>query len=471
MICIPIVGPTYELARAQITAATASADLLELRLDLLTQIDLTALRAFLANTTLPILFTLRSRQQGGACDRSLPERCLLLHQLAALRPAYMDLESDLPISFTSELSATYSKIKWIFSHHNHEGTPQDLDALLRTMQHPNAFCYKIAVMAQSSLDTLRLLTWAKNKNVIPISMGPLGQVSRVLAPVLSQPGITFACLDDVSITAPGQLSATTLKDIYRYSTLSPSTAIYGLIGQPIDRSIGHLFHNKTFRDQKIDAVYVKIAVNPEELAIFLEYAKKLPFQGLSVTMPLKELIIPYLDQIEPMAKQIGAVNTLAFSNEKIIGYNTDGAGALEALETLGPVAGKRLLIVGAGGAARAIAFVGAQRRASVVILNRSKERAEELADAVGGVGAGLDQMHDYHKQGYDILVNTTPLEQPIDPTYILPNTIYMDINTKHTDTPLIAAARSKGCVVAPGYQMFVNQAAHQYQLWFGRTLT
>src|SRR6185437_13162580 len=172
----------------------------------------------------------------------------------------------------------------------------------------------------SSLDALRMLEFVrKHSNVIGLCMGELGQITRILAPVVGTP-LMYA-----PISAPilGQLEYRVLVNTYRFRELDPQTAIYGLIGNPVTQSIGHEFHNRYFQHLKQNAVYVKIPLHLQELEAFLTYAKRLPFQGLSVTMPFKEKIIPFLDEIDPVAKEIGAVNTLLFRAGKIWGYNTD----------------------------------------------------------------------------------------------------------------------------------------------------
>jgi 3-dehydroquinate dehydratase/shikimate dehydrogenase len=272
--------------------------------------------------------------------------------------------------------------------------------------------------------------------MIGISMGDYGQPGRILAPILGSP-ITYACIDENLKTAPGQLSVEALKDL----SLNENTAIYGLIGDPVDKSIGDKTHNFCFRSSGIEAVYVKMKVKETELGEFLKLARKLPFRGLSVTMPLKKSILSYLDEIDPKARQIGAVNTLVFENGKIIGYNTDGVGALRAIKR--SVKGEKIAILGTGGAAQSIAYEARLQGAQVVLLKRNEYETE-----------------------YDILINCTPALSPIDPAYILPKSLVMDITTNPKETLFLRHALEKGCKVIYGYQMFIEQALGQFDLWF-----
>lgn len=186
-------------------------------------------------------------------------------------------------------------------------------------------------------------------------------------------------------------------------------------------------------------------------------------------MPLKELVINELDEIDPKALSIGAVNTIAFKKGRLIGYNTDGIGALGVIEEMCSVSNKRIIILGAGGAAKAIAYEALQRGGLVTILNRDKERALELAKNLDCVGMGLDEMAACTREGYDILINCTPT-MPIDPTDILPNAIVMDVVILPKETKFLEHAIENGCKIVYGYQMFVEQALGQYKIWLGEQI-
>lgn len=469
MLCVVIKGPSFEEAEQQITKALESADLVELRLDYFKMVDIDALKKLRVQFSIPMIFTLRSSLQGGNFSQSEESRLETIQRLAALKPEYLDLENHVSPKFIAEISLQHPEIKLILSYHNFEETPEDLEGLYQEMRKTPACFYKIAVTSRNCLDALRLLCWAKKMNssqsLIAISMGPHGQVSRILGPILRYP-ITYAALEEDQTSAPGQLSAKTLIECYRHQFLKPTTAIYGLIGDPVSQSISDETHNTLFLACGIDAVYVKIQVKASELAEFLQFAKQLPFNGLSVTMPLKEHVLPHLDRIDPKAHDTGAVNTLLFEEGKIIGYNTDGIGALNAIEKECKVNDKRIVIIGAGGATKAVAYEALRRGGRVTILNRDAERAVQTAQRLQCIGKGLDQMADCAEEGYEILINCTPVPLPIASDYILPRTVVMDIKTKPKESDFLKHAISKNCKIIYGYQMFVEQALGQFNLWF-----
>ncbi|MBS0649120.1 MAG: shikimate dehydrogenase [Verrucomicrobia bacterium] len=344
--------------------------------------------------------------------------------------------------------------KVIVSYHNFEETP-DLDDILKILQeaHPQAHFYKIATMARSTLDSLRMMEFLqKHPGVIGLCMGELGTITRICAPLFQVP-IMYAPLQEEEKNAPGQLLVDQLQEIYHFRALNPQTKIFGLIGDPVYRSIGHLFHNDFFRRHHRNAVYVKMVIKPEELAPFFTAIKKLPFAGLSVTAPLKEAILPFIDVIDPKAQAIGAVNTLAFRNNKVYGYNTDGDAALDIL---GNARNKTLVVLGAGGAAKAIIYTAVQRGCHVVIVNRTPEKAEELARLMGCAWSKKIP-------SYDILVNTTSVSMPIDAQAILSGKIVMDIAVYETE--FLKEAQRKGCFVLNGFPMFFQQALAQQAIW------
>lgn len=450
MLSVVIKGPTYQEAHEQIAKAIADADLVELRLDYFTSLDFEELKNLKACFSIPMIFTLRSG--------NYPEekRLKALFELAKLKPEYLDIESCVSPDFIKEIA---SRQKVILSHHDFESTPDDLEELYQQMQKIPAAFYKIATTAKNSIDALRMLSLAK-KGVIAISMGSYGQITRILGPIMGSP-ITYAALNEEETTAPGQLTIKTLLERYHYRNLSPSTAIYGLIGDPVTLSISDETHNHLIKTCNLDAVYVKMQVTASELPAFFQYARELPFQGLSVTMPLKEEVIPFLDDIDPKAKAIGAVNTLKFTKSFIEGYNTDGMGALNAIEATYSVNDKQMVLIGAGGSAKAIAYEAGLRGAKVTIVNRTKEKALSTAKQLSCTGKGLDDIGNY-----DILINCTPAPMPIDPHCLIPKTLAMDIKTKPKDTLFLKYAEEKGCEVIHGYRMFVEQALGQFKQWF-----
>lgn len=412
--------------RRKIIEALPLADLIELRLDLIDEIDLQKIRA---EFSIPMIFTVR-----GGYEK--------IKWAASFKPEYIDLDHNTSLEWIQAISP---EIKVILSHHDFEKTPEDLPGLFAVMQNKPAYFYKIAVQAQNTLDALRLMDLVGD-NLIAISMGSYGQMSRILKPA----PIHYAALNPDETCASGQLTALELREKYRLNAKD----WYGLIGDPVDGSISDVTHNQ--RLNGFDAVYVKMPVALNELSSFLTWARKMPFKGLSVTMPLKELVLSLIDFVDPEATEIGAVNTLKFDKGKIYGFNTDGKGALEAL---GPVKNKHVAILGAGGAAKAIAYEAIKREAKVTLVNRDQEKARLIAERF--------QCKSGHLAEYDILINCTPLQMPVREDQILPNSIVMDTTITPPDTLLLQTAATKNCQVINGRAMFERQANRQFNIWLG----
>lgn len=355
------------------------------------------------------------------------------------------------VVYDQEGKAIYTDVDWqtktIVSYHNFDETP-DLEGVLKMMQiaHPGAHLYKIATQANSILDSLRMLKFQRS-GVIGLCMGKLGQITRICASIFGEP-FMYAPETDVEKNAPGQLLASELEMIYHFHQLTPKTRLYGLIGDPIDHSIGHLYHNDRFRQQGIDGVYLKMTVKPGELQQFLRSAQELPFHGLSVTAPLKEAIIPFLDEIDPIAEKIGAVNTVIFHEGKLLGTNTDIAF------DIGPA--KNVVILGAGGAAKALAYVGLQNGSHVTIVSRTPARGELAAQQLGCCFSST-------VPSYDLLINATSASLPIPSTAIIPKKRVIDVSIR--ETRFLQEARRKKCQNENGLPMYLEQAEAQQKLW------
>ena len=400
----------------------------------------------MSSSPLPILFTLRKQSHGGEFTGGEENRLHLITELLKLEPAFLDLEHDTPLP-------VLGKTKLILSYHNFEETP-NLEAVLAKMQNKEAYAYKIACRAHSSLDALRMTLFVREQKsrLIGICMGKEGVLSRILAPVV-QSSMSFAT------TAENREHQLTLGayDTYRYSQLNPETKIYALLGNPVEKSPSHHTHNALFGMLKQNAVYVKIPLGSEELAPFFSRMRSLPFHGFSVTMPHKQTVIPLLDTLTPRAKAAGAVNTIRVLDGQLQGDNTDGIAAVELLEEHGTLKEKKILLLGAGGAARAIAVAANGKGAQIFIHNRTFAHAQDLARSFGLLA------QETIPDDYDILINTTPVTAiPLDK--ILPGRLVMDI--VFGETELLQAAQARGCPTISGKELFIHQAAHQFAFWF-----
>lgn len=462
-LCALICGPTNSDVLRQLRIAKEQrAEMLEWRFDLFDQIDFAAINSLKKSLPISSIFVLRSKKQGGGYSQSESSQLELILKLSEMVPDYIDLEKDTPAYFVEQVKKQFPQIKIILSHHDFSSTPADLDAVLNNMKRISVDYYKITTFAQCATDALRMLNFIKNKEnlIVGICMGEYGQLSRIYGPTLGNK-ITFAATDERSLTASGQLLMNDFQEVYQLSRLKSNPLLCGLIGNPVEKSFSHLTHNATMKALQLNAVYAKMKVQPEELSSFLNEARSLPFQGMSVTMPLKELVIPHLDQIDPKAAAIGAVNTLCFNEGKIVGYNTDASGALNAIESVKKVLNHTFLILGAGGASRAIAFEAKQRGANVFIANRHPEKAKKLASTFN---CYFCEMGKFPK--YDFIVNATPAPMPIEQDFIQSETVAMDIVNRPPITQFLAAAKEKHCQIVPGYKMFVEQAVAQFNHWF-----
>ncbi len=438
-----------------------SAYAVEVRLDLFSHIDIGRIETLIHNGKCPVMLTVRKVDQGGKFQGSEREREELIERLIDLEPHFFDLESDMRPQFLHAVLKKNPKTQFVLSYHNFQQTPRDLEEIYACMSQYPAFSYKIAAMALSTNDALRMLIFSKkHPKVSAICMGEKGGFARILGPVVGNI-IDYASAGPGEQSAPGQLTVSEMVDIYHYPFLNAQTAIYGLIGDSVKNSLGHRHHNAVFHKGNHNAVYVKMAVEPEELPEFISLGKEMGIQGLSVTAPLKSRILPFLDEIDRDAMQIGAVNTLLFKKKHILGRNTDGLGALDAIEKNISVRGKKMVLLGAGGAARAIAFEALARGADVMILNRTVQTAKELSLSLGCRAGGLEEM----PPDYDILVNCSPNPMPIDPEKMRSKTLVMDVVYFPRETAFLKEALLRGCQIIYGEEMFLNQAARQTQLW------
>lgn len=457
-LCIPIVGPNYEKAAIQFAIAQKKAQLIELRLDKLEPSSIVKITSLIQETKIPF-FCIYTKN-------TLP----LVYKFLLPHPKFLGID------YGEERNLTIPDGLPIFIHSLHifQEIPE-LDLSTVWMNHRKNTVYnaikKIAITSSSILDTLEMLLLVKKftqtSPCIGICMGEEGAISRILAPCVGSP-FTYACADLESKNAPGQLSAEEMEKLYRYSTLSAQTKIFGLIGDPITHSISHMTHNRVISSAQRDAVYVKMRVLPEELQQFMFKIQEFNIKGLSVTMPLKESILPYIDSIDHDAKKIGAVNTLKFTRGKVYGYNTDGIGAINAIESRIKVNGKHISILGGGGTAKAIAYEAKKRGALVNLFVRRESVCQKLK--AQGIEAELinDSLFDC-----DIFIQTTPLGMdsqdlgpfPFDIGKLCSNTAVLDVVSRESATLLMKFALEKGCTTISGLDMFLEQALEQFRIW------
>ena len=249
-----------------------------------------------------------------------------------------------------------------------------------------------------------------------------------------------------------------------------ATRVYGILGQPVTHSLSPVMHNAAFRELGLNAVYVAFPVT--DLIQAVAGLRGLNIGGVSVTIPFKEEIIPLLDGLDEKAASIGAVNTVVNRDGRLMGYNTDWQGAFKALEEKTEIAGKRFLILGAGGAARAIAFGLQEQGGQVAVTDLDMAKALALSRKLWVEVVAPDYLEQYSAQ---VLINATPVGMapqedviPIDPELLSRYQVVMDIVYQPLETRLLKEARSRGCQVIDGLQMLIYQGAAQFELWTGR---
>ncbi len=247
------------------------------------------------------------------------------------------------------------------------------------------------------------------------------------------------------------------------------TRLYGIIGNPVRHSLSPAIHNGVFERMGVNAAYVAFEVS--NLADAMAGVRALGVQGLSVTVPFKEEVIPFLDALEPTAEKIGAVNTIASEAGRLVGYNTDWFGAIEALQEKAELEGKMVLLLGAGGAARAIAFGLRQKGSRVAIWNRSPEKAKVLSEEMGCLHIPQLSAIDIPP---DIIINATSAgmwphtsQSPLPQSYLNSKMLVMDIVYTPLNTRLIREAEGQGCSVIDGLEMLAHQAVRQFEIWTG----
>jgi 3-dehydroquinate dehydratase/shikimate dehydrogenase len=466
------------IAKMQIQAALPVCDVVELRLDYLEKIDISDVKTLHDASSVPVIFTLRTRSQGGQCNLPESARLRLITQLAALHPDYLDLEYDTSDEYILAFKKNFPTIQLIGSYHDFEKTPDDLEGLFLRLHKPYFDIFKMATTAHSLCDTLRLLIFLKkisqHHRVIGMAMGEQGQVSRIVAPIVGSL-MTYGCVDADAIAAPGQLTLQEMTDTYHVQSLDQQTIICALLGDPVSQSAGHVFHNQRFLEKRINAVYVKLKIPPELLSEVILLMKQLPFKNFSVTIPHKETVMLYLDKIEAEAKAMGAVNTIAVREGQYAGFNTDGMASVDVLSKKMALHHKKILILGAGGSARAIAYALMRQGAETTLCNRTLSRAQAVVKAQGGHGHAIDfsQLYLLETFPYTVILNTLPQEAFAEQCrdWVMPRAgdaekIAMDIVLKPQDTLFLERAARAGYLCIAGDALYQAQALRQLKIWF-----
>ncbi|MCD9185194.1 MAG: shikimate dehydrogenase [Pyrinomonadaceae bacterium] len=491
-ICVSVCAETADELISQIKHAEESADVIEIRFDCLKDVEEENLWTLIGKTSKSfkgkLLATYRPLEQGGKKNLSQTEREKFwkharIFEVAALADLEQDFDIEIIYSFRGRM---FERI--IKSFHDFSKVPENLDNLCENLS-KTADIIKIAVQTSDITDSIaiwKLLEKAKaeNKKIIPIAMGESGKWTRILG-LAHGAFMTYASLGSGNETAPGQISAKDLIEVYRAKELDENTNVYGILGSNTSVSMSPYIHNEAFKFHKLNSVFVPLQVH--NLDEFIKRMVKpetreieLNFKGFSVTIPHKQAIIKHLDFIDETAKAIGAVNTVKIVDGKLYGYNTDAQGFIEPLlNSYGDLQRTKIAVIGAGGAARACVYALRQQGAKVTVfardLEKSKSFAEEFAVDLQELPKTKNQRSKTDFSDFDILVNTTPLgmkgkgdgETPAAAEQLKGLHLVYDLVYIPFQTPLMTEADKSEIPKIGGLAMLIAQAVEQQKIWTG----
>ncbi|KAJ6889905.1 bifunctional 3-dehydroquinate dehydratase/shikimate dehydrogenase [Populus alba x Populus x berolinensis] len=488
LICTPIMADSVDkMAILMAEAKSVGADLVEIRLDSLKDFNHNSdIKTLILHSPLPTLFTYRPMWEGGQYNGDEKPRLDALRLAMELGADYIDVELKVAHEFNELLRGNKpGKCKLIVSSHNYENTPsvEELGNLVARIQAAGADIVKIATTALDISDVARIfqITVHSQVPIIGLVMGERGLISRILCAKFGG-YLTFGTLESGVVSAPGQPTIKDLLDLYNFRQIGPDTKVFGIIGKPVGHSKSPVLFNEAFKSVGINGVYVHLLV--DDIARFLQTYSSTDFAGFSCTIPHKEDALKCCDEVHPVAKSIGAVNCIIRrqNDGKLFGYNTDYVGAISAIEeglqasqnvsnTVGsPLAGKLFVVIGAGGAGKALAYGAKEKGARVVIANRTYERAKVLADIIGGDAITLADLENFHPEDGMILANTTSIgmqpkvdETPVSKNALRSYSLVFDAVYTPKITRLLREAEESGAKIVTGLEMFIGQAYEQFE--------
>jgi 3-dehydroquinate dehydratase/shikimate dehydrogenase len=474
-ICVAVIGSDGADLLDRAESLVRHNPFLEFRLDYLAQpaAALPRIKHFLdLHPEATVVATCRRAINGGKFKGSLPAQLDILVKAAAAGCQLVDLEiqsaQELKPSQISDLKA---KVGVILSYHDFKVTRKLAERFTEMVEIPADF-YKMVTTAASLYDNVTMMKFLQansgKHDMVALCMGEQGIISRVLG-VRAGSVFTFGSAARGEETAPGQVTASELRDTYRIDTVEASTQVYGVAGDPISHSLSPIMMNAAFRRETVNAVF--LALQAKSLKDLLACVNDIPIRGMSITMPFKEEIVAALANSDPLTRQIGACNTVVRGQDgKLYGFNTDVAGIVVPLEQRMNLNGKRVLVMGAGGAARAAVFGLKSRNAEVFVSNRTPERAQALARQAK---AKYLKRADLAKSSFDVIINATsvgmndPKHSPLEDKELNAQYVF-DLIYVPAETKLLKMAKAKGLQTIAGLEMFVQQGARQFEIWTGK---
>jgi 3-dehydroquinate dehydratase / shikimate dehydrogenase len=474
-VCVAVTAPDPAQLLDKAESLVRDNPFLEFRLDYLPKpgLALPKIRSFFEMFPHAVVIaTCRRAASGGKFRGSVASQLELLSKAAAAGCQLVDVELQTALKCKGEqLPKLRNRAALILSFHDFHGTKKLPETLEKMRNYPADF-YKVVSTATTLTDNVTMMKFLEKESdrhsLVGLCMGEQGLISRVLG-VRAGSAFTFASVSEEERTAPGQVTAQDLRSVYRIEQVDVATRVYGVAGDPISHSLSPIIMNTALRRENVNAVY--LALHAKTLKDLLTCGREIPIHGLSITMPYKEAILKYLDNTDSHTTKIGACNTIVRAQDgKLYGFNTDTAGVVRPLEQRIPLEGARILVLGAGGAARAAVFGLKERGCEVFILNRTPAPAQKLARQAK---ARTIKRHDLRKLAFDVIVNATPVgmsnsgESPLHENEINAKYVF-DMVYDPPETRFLKAAKARGAQIIPGIEMFVHQAARQFEIWTGK---
>ena len=491
-ICLCLTGKTIQEDLDLIETYRNYIDIVELRVDYLLPDERLLIRKFPELAGIPCILTIRRKNDGGFFDGAEVSRTTLFARALAYAEkdsrknfAYIDMESDYHVSSLQDAALAFGT-KIIRSYHNMTGMVSNIADMMQKMRTTGFEIPKIACMPQSLSDVTQMFKQAKTitdfEHVI-IAMGPLGQATRILANKMNS-CITYTSpkKENSFLSEIGQIDPITLNEIYNFRNIDDKTTLYGITGYPLNATASPELHNSGYKKHGMNSLYIPVRAKKIEEA--LEFAEELGIKGMSVTVPHKEEVLPHLTTISESVGDIGASNTIIRHGEDWLGYNTDAEGFQRSLlEFLGVknLKHQKVAIIGAGGAARAIAYVIKKLKGKACIFNRTVPKAKSLAQEYGFAYAPLSIESLPKLEMYSsLIIQTTSMglavgereisDEKNDPLYFYNFKGYenvYDVIYHPQVTPILNRAQMAGCKTANGFDMLKYQGYKQFELFTG----
>jgi len=474
-VCVAVIGADASEMIAKAEALVRDNTFLEFRLDYLSKpaLALPKIKEFTDyHPHVVAIATCRRTASGGKFRGSIVSQLDVLSKAINAGCQLVDVELQTASKCKPEqLQRLRTRAALILSFHDFHATRKLEENLAKMTGYPADY-YKIVSTATTLYDNVSMMKFLEQRNdrhsLVGVCMGEQGVPSRVLG-VRAGSVFTFAAVSEDQRTAPGQVTAQELRSTYRIDQVDAATRVYGVAGDPVAHSLSPAIMNAALRRENVNGVY--LALHAKTLKDLLACVRDIPIHGLSITMPYKQAIVEHLDNTDSHTTKIGACNTVVRAQDgKLYGFNTDAAGVVRPLEQRISIEQAKILVLGSGGAARAAVFGLKERGAEVFILNRSAAPAQKLARQAKAKSL---KRADLKKMTFDVIINATPVgmgntrETPLNEAEINAKYVF-DMIYEPEETRLLKLAKAKGAEIIPGIEMFVHQAARQFEIWTGK---